>query len=130
MAGCAARFRGTVSLDGGLWVSQGCDSSLICGHPMKALVYTLLLIISTHVLVLDAVHHEHDDRVSMEQIQQDLASADVLDKGGDHCCQCHGFMASTDSEPLRLAPPSAGQMALRPFLPDAPADNPFRPPIA
>ncbi|WP_417215594.1 hypothetical protein [Alcanivorax sp.] len=105
-------------------------SSLISGHPMKALVYTLLLIISTHVLVLDAVHHEHDDRVSMEQVQQDLASADVLDKGGDHCCQCHGFMASTDSEPLRLAPPSAGQMALRPFLPDAPADNPFRPPIA
>ena len=49
---------------------------------MKALVYTLLLIISTHVLVLDAVHHEHDDRVSMEQIQQDLASADVQGMAG------------------------------------------------
>ena len=73
---------------------------------MKALVYTLLLIISTHVLVLDAMHHEHDGgaAASLEQVQQDLASADVLDKGGDHCCQCHGFMA--------------------------PADNPFRPPIA
>ncbi|KZY36241.1 hypothetical protein A3754_05955 [Alcanivorax sp. HI0083] len=99
---------------------------------MKALVYTLLLVISTHVLVLDAMHHGHDGgaAASLEQVQQDLVSADVLDKGGDHCCQCHGFMASTDCEPLRLAPPSAGQMALRPFLPDAPADNPFRPPIA
>ena len=49
---------------------------------MKALVYTLLLIISTHVLVLDAMHHEHDGgaAASLEQVQQDLASADVLDK--------------------------------------------------
>jgi hypothetical protein len=87
---------------------------------MKALVWTLLLIICTHVLVLDAMHHEHDADVAMEQ----------LDAGGDHCCQCHGFMASADCAPARLPAPPARVLALRPPLPDAPADNPFRPPIA
>ena len=48
----------------------------------------------------------------------------------DHCCQCHGFMASADCAPARLPAPPARVLALRPPLPDAPADNPFRPPIA
>lgn len=97
---------------------------------MKALVWTLLLIIGTHVLVLDAMHHEHDAQVAVEQSDAASPSLDVLDQGGDHCCQCHGFMASTDCHPLRLPAPPAQVLALRPPLPDAPADNPFRPPIA
>ncbi|MCG8394492.1 MAG: hypothetical protein MI745_15545 [Pseudomonadales bacterium] len=97
---------------------------------MKALVWTLLLIIGTHVLVLDAVHHEHDAGVAFEQVQQDGNHLDVLDKGGDHCCQCHGFMTGADCAPARLPAPAMPLAALPPFLPDAPADNPFRPPIA
>lgn len=41
---------------------------------MKALAYAWFFIISTHVLGRGAVDHEHDDRVSMEPIQQDLAA--------------------------------------------------------
>ena len=97
---------------------------------MKALVWTLLLIIGTHVLVLDALHHEHDADVAVEQSDDASPQLDVLDGGSDHCCQCHGFMASTDCAPMRLPAPPARVLALRPPLPDAPADNPFRPPIA
>jgi len=61
---------------------------------MKALVWTLLLIICTHVLVLDAMHHEHDADVAMEQLDAAPAQLDVLDAGGDHCCQCHGAGAA------------------------------------
>jgi len=97
---------------------------------MKALVWTLLLILGTHVLVLDAMHHEHDADVAVEQGDLAPAQIDVLDSGGDHCCQCHGFMASPDCSPARLPAPPARVLALRPPLPDAPADTPFRPPIA
>ncbi|MEQ3637433.1 hypothetical protein [Alcanivorax sp.] len=41
---------------------------------MKALAYAWFFIISTHVLGRGAVDYEHDDRVSMEPIQQDLAA--------------------------------------------------------
>ncbi|WP_300522103.1 hypothetical protein [Alcanivorax sp.] len=97
---------------------------------MKALVWTLLLIICTHVLVLDAMHHEHDADVAVEQLDDAPVQLDVLDGSGDHCCQCHGFMASMECAPARLPAPPATVLASRPPLPDAPADNPFRPPIA
>ncbi len=96
---------------------------------MKALVWTLLLVIGTHVLVLDAMHHEHDEGVAYEQVQQGEAQQDVLDRGGEHCCQCHGFMTGIDCAPARQPAPARQLTALPPALPDAPADTPFRPPI-
>ena len=81
---------------------------------MKALVWTLLLIICTHVLVLDAMHHEHDADVAVEQLDDAPVQLDVLDAGGDHCCQCHGFMASMECAPARLPAPPATVLALRP----------------
>ena len=100
---------------------------------MKSLVWTLLLVICTHVLVLDAMHHEHDAGAANAQTQQDgqdMAHQDVLDQGGEHCCQCHGFMASVDCPPARPLAPAAAGMALRHHLPETPPESPFRPPIA
>ena len=103
---------------------------------MKSLIWTLLLIICTHVLVLDAVHHEHDAGTGYAQSlsdapdHQDRAQVDVLDQGAEHCCQCHGFMAGIDCPPARPPAPHAELLAWRPALPEAPPESPFRPPIA
>ncbi|MGB2246817.1 MAG: hypothetical protein ACPH3N_04065 [Alcanivorax sediminis] len=105
---------------------------------MKSLVWTLLLIICTHVLVLDAVHHEHDAGADYAQSlnlvdnadHQDRQSLDVLDQGAEHCCQCHGFMAGVDCSPARQPAPLSALLAWRPDLPEAPPESPFRPPIA
>ncbi|MCK0153786.1 hypothetical protein MWU49_08735 [Alcanivorax sp. S6407] len=101
---------------------------------MKSLVWTLLLIICTHVLVLDAVHHEHDAGTGYAQSDsadhQHRAQTDVLDQGAEHCCQCHGFMTGVDCPPARQPAPPSAQFAWRPDLPEAPPESPFRPPIA
>lgn len=103
---------------------------------MKSLVWTLLLVICTHVLVLDAVHHEHDagadyaQSLSDESDQQERVQLDVLDQGAEHCCQCHGFMAGVDCPPARQPAPVTALLGWRPDLPDAPPESPFRPPIA
>lgn len=103
---------------------------------MKVLVWTLLLIICTHVLVLDAVHHEHDagagyaQSLSDDSHQQDRAPLDVLDQGAEHCCQCHGFMAGVDCPPAEQPAPVTALLGWRPDLPEAPPESPFRPPIA
>ena len=96
---------------------------------MKALIWTLLLVICTHVLVLDAVHHEHDGSLTIEQSQSLDTAFDVLDRGGEHCCQCHGFMATPSCSPARTPAP-AQQLALSPIaLLEPPLGTPFRPPI-
>ncbi|EKF74394.1 hypothetical protein A11A3_09345 [Alcanivorax hongdengensis A-11-3] len=98
---------------------------------MKAWVFTLLTIIGLHVLVLDTLHHGHDQGVSVTQSEAagELAQADVLDQGSDHCCQCHGFLAIAATPASQLPAPVAPQVAARPPMPDSPADNPYRPPI-
>ena len=101
---------------------------------MKSLVWTLLLIICTHVLVLDAVHHEHDAGAGYAQSEdahhQDRAQVDVLDQGAEHCCQCHGFMAGLDCPPARQPAPRSNGLVARSPLPDTPPESPYRPPIA
>ncbi|MDX1804340.1 MAG: hypothetical protein R3292_09665 [Alcanivorax sp.] len=98
---------------------------------MKAWVFTLLTVIGLHVLVLDTLHHGHDQRVAVTQsdVAADPVQADILDQGSEHCCQCHGFVAVTDVPLGRQAAPSRPAAAPRPSLPESPADNPYRPPI-
>lgn len=98
---------------------------------MKSLVWTLLLVICTHVLVLDAVHHEHDAADGYAQTEQaEPAHLDVLDQGSEHCCQCHGFMAGMDCAPARQPAPSSTGLTFLSRLPDTPPESLYRPPIA
>lgn len=101
---------------------------MVTGPLTKPLVYALLLIITAHVLVLDAVHHEHDQ--GWQSTQAELVQVDVLDQGADHCCQCHGFVASLEAAPPRTPLPDSLSANPRPGIQNAHREMPFRPPIA
>lgn len=102
---------------------------------VRVWVSALLLIISTHVLVLDAVHHSHDQPGSPQasQLAADHAStstASAADNLDQHCCQCAGATPSSRLQLARSMAPDSGVPLLLPTPPASPVSSLFRPPIA
>lgn len=100
----------------------------------------LLCVTSFHVLVTDVASHE---RVPVRDGQELTAALDQPDQnagaehhgGAQHCCQCHGFMASPPSSRAPGRPcrywRTAGHLLCRcrPFL-TVPASHRLTPDIA
>lgn len=94
----------------------------------------LLCVTSFHVLVTDVASHE---RVPVTDGQELTAALDQPDQnagaehhgGAQHCCQCHGFMASPAVEQSARAPLPVLADSRAPALPVPPSSSPYRPPI-
>ncbi len=102
---------------------------------LRALIYLLLSLTSVHVLVADVGVHEslapHTSDSSMAQVNHShQVTGDQTVSVVQHCCQCHGFVSMP-------AVVSAGRPPLPPrgsaplvVMPQAPAFDFYRPPIA